>query len=124
MLVLAFDDRKGLNALQSVLEELLGDEMRFRGFDSAEKLLRFAKKQGYDIVFADAAYQDRSGLLLLGELSFRYSRTNYVAVAADPCENDALTMHHLHGGYIIKPYDRKTLADTLSHLRYPGQKAV
>jgi hypothetical protein len=35
-----------------------------------------------------------------------------------------MTLHHLHGGYIIKPYDREKLADTLSNLRYPVKNAV
>ena len=124
MLILAFDGRQGLKELQTVLKELLGDKMCFQGFESVEKLLKTAEKHGYDIVFADVTYQNRSGLLLLEELSFRCPRTNYVAVAAYPRESDALTMHNLHGGYIQKPYDRETLADTLSHLRYPINEAV
>ena len=124
MLILAFDNKRELNELQTVLKELLGDKMCFRGFDSAEKLLKASEKHGYDIVFADVAYQNRNGLLLLEELSFRCPRTNYIAVAANQRESDAMTMHHLHGGYIIKPYDRETLAVTLTHLRYPIREAV
>lgn len=63
-------------------------------------------------------------MLLLEELSIRCPMTNYVAVAADTCMGDALTMHHLHGGYIIKQYDTETLADTLSDLRFQIRKAV
>jgi DNA-binding NtrC family response regulator len=122
--ILAFDDMIGLYELKNVLKELLGDKMHFRGFDSAEKVLKAAEEHGYDIVFADVAYQNRSGMLLLGELSFRFPRTNYIGAAAIPRESDAMTLHHLHGGYIIKPYDREKLADTLSNLRYPVKNAV
>ncbi len=124
MTILAFDDRRGLYELENVLKELLGGKMHFMGFDSAEKVLRAAEKNGYDIVFADVAYQNRSGMLLLGELSFRYPRTNYIGTAAILSDSDAMTMHHLHGGYIIKPYDREILADTITNLRYPVRNAV
>jgi len=124
MRILAFDDHQGLDELQTILKELLGDKMCFHGFESADKLLKAAEKLGYDIVFADVTYQDRSGLLMLEELSFRCPRTNYVAVASDLRESDAMTMHYLHGGYIQKPYGIETLADTFSHLRYPINEAV
>lgn len=123
-MILAFDDSRGLIELEAVLKELFGDKMLFRGFDSIEKVLQAAEKQGYDIVIADVTYRNRSGMLLLGELSFRFPRTNYVGAAARSCENDAMTMHHLHGGYIIKPYDRDKLADVISNLRYPVSNAV
>lgn len=71
MLILAFDDRQGLKELETVLKELLGDKMCFQGFERADKLLKATEKHGYDIVFADVTYQDRSGLLMLEELSFR-----------------------------------------------------
>ena len=102
MLILAFDDSHGLKELETVLKGLLGDELQFRGFDSPRELLKAAEQHGYDLVFADTKYRNRSGLLLLEELSFRCPRTNYVAVAADVSESDAMTMHHLHGGYIIE----------------------
>lgn len=102
MRILAFDDRQGLNELQTILKDLLG----------------------YDIVFADVTYQDRSGLLMLEELSFRCPMTNYDAVASDLRESDAMTMHYLYGGYILKPYGVETLADTLLHLRYPIKEAA
>ena len=123
-MILAFDDSRGLIELEAVLKELFGDKMLFRGFDSIEKVLQAAEKQGYDIVIADVTYRNRSGMLLLGELSFRYPRTNYIGTAAILSESDAMTMHHLHGGYIIKPYDREILVDTLSNLRYPVKNAV
>jgi len=124
MLILALDDRQGLNDLETVLRELLGSELTFRGYDCAKKLLDTANKQGYDLVIADVQYRNQSGLLLLSELAFSHPRTNYVGAAANLSERDALTMHHLHGGYIQKPYDRETLADTLSYLRYPVKAAV
>ncbi len=49
MTILAFDDRRGLYELENVLKELLGGKMHFMGFDSAEKVLRAAEKNGYDI---------------------------------------------------------------------------
>ena len=124
MLILALDDRQGLNDLEAVLRELLGSELTFRGYDSARALLDAANRQGYDLVIADVQYRNRSGLLLLSELAFSRPRTNLVGAAAHLSERDALTMHHLHGGYIQKPYDRETLADTLSHLRYPINEAA
>ena len=124
MLILALDDRQGLNDLEAVLRELLSSELTFRGYDSARTLLDAANRQGYDLVIADVQYRNRSGLLLLSELAFSRPRTNFVGAAAYLSERDAMTMHHLHGGYIQKPYDRETLADTLSHLRYPIKEAV
>ena len=67
MTILAFDDRRGLYELEAVLKEILGDKMLFRGFDRAEQVLKAAEQYGYDIVIADVTYQNRSGMLLLGE---------------------------------------------------------
>ena len=124
MRILSFDYKTGLHELKKVLHELLGDALEFRGFNSVKRLLKAAEKQGYDMVFAEIAFQQKSGLLLLSELSFRYPKTKYVAVAAEMNDGDALTMHRLHGGYIIKPYDREILADMLRHLRFPANETV
>ena len=124
MLILAFDDQQELNKLQTVLKQILGGNLQFQGFDSIQELLKAAEKNGYDVVFADMEIQNQKGILLLGELALHYPRTNYVGTAAKLSNSDAMTMHRIHSGYIIKPYTREIVSDTLKYLRYPVKDAV
>ena len=124
MLILAFDDQQELNELHTVLKQILGGNLQFRGFDSVQELLKTAEKNGYDVVFVNMEIQNRRGVLLLGELAFRYPKTNYVGTATVLSNGDAMTMHHIHGRYIIKPYEREIISDTLNYLRYPVRETV
>ena len=124
MIVYAFDEQQGLNELNHTLKQILGADLKFRGFTSVGELLKSAKQEGYDVLFADLEIQNRRGLYLLGELRYEFPHTNFIGVAAKENQADALTLHRIHAsGYIIKPYDKETLEDSLAHLHFPLYKA-
>ncbi|MEE3450905.1 MAG: response regulator [Acutalibacteraceae bacterium] len=119
MVVYAFDEPNELKKLNKVLDQILGKNLQFRGFTSVGELLKSARHERYDVLFADLEIQNRKGLFLLGELWYEFPHTNYIGVSAKPNNADALTLHFIHAdGYIIKPYDKETLEDSLYYLRY------
>lgn len=123
MIVYAYDEHQGLKDLKQTLKQILGTDLQFRGFTSVGELLKSAKQESYDVLFADLEIQNRRGLYLLGELRYEFPHTNYIGVAVKPSQADALTLHPIHaGGYIFKPYDKDVLEDTIDHLRYPVRR--
>ncbi|MBQ1659725.1 MAG: response regulator [Clostridia bacterium] len=120
MIVYAFDEQQGLKELKRTLTQILGSELQFRGFTSVGELLKSAKREQYDVLFADLEIQNRRGLYLLGQLHYEFPHTNYIGAAIKPNQADALTLHRIHAvGYIFKPYGKETLDDSLAYLRYP-----
>ena len=120
MTAYAFDEQQGLKELNQTLKQIIGAGLQFRGFTSVGELLKSAKQEGYDVLFADLEIQNRRGLYLLGELRYEFPHTNYIGVATKASQADALTLHRIFAsGYIFKPYDKRTLKDSLAYLRYP-----
>ena len=70
MTVYAFDEQQGLKELKRTLTQILGSELQFRGFTSVGELLKSAKREQYDVLFADLEIQNRRGLYLLGQLHY------------------------------------------------------
>ena len=95
MIVYAFDEQQGLNELNHTLKQILGADLKFRGFTCGKELLKSAKQEGYDVLFADLEIQNRRGLYLLGELRYEFPHTNYIGVAAKSSQADALTLHRI-----------------------------
>ena len=120
MVVYAFDEQQGLDELEALLRENVGEKLLFSGFTNVREVLNSCKYKPYEVLFADVEIQDRSGMYLLNELYGNYPYTNYIGTASRASERDALLLHRIYaGGYLIKPYDAKMLADVLDHLRYP-----
>jgi DNA-binding NarL/FixJ family response regulator len=119
MVIYAYDSVHGLSELKKALKPILGDGLYFSGFTEPDKMINACIEKKYDIAFIDITYHGRSGMLLLGELYWRFPYSNYIGVTAEDRDGDALTLHRIHAsGYIIKPYERKSLEETLRHLRF------
>lgn len=119
MIVYAFDNQHDLNALESALKQI-ENNLDFKGYTETAQILKHAEQHNYDIIFADLEFQNRNGMLLLGQLHWMHPYSNLIGVSSRENEGDALTLHKLHASdYLIKPYDAVRLADSLRHLRFP-----
>ena len=120
MVVYAFDEQRGLEELESVLREILGEKLLFRGFTDVREVLNACRYRPYDVLFANVEIQNRSGMHLLSQMFCNDPYTNYIGTASSASESNALLLHRIHaGGYLIQPYDAEKLAETLRFLRYP-----
>jgi len=120
MTIYAYDDRKGLKMLEEALRSLFGEKLDFHGFYGTAEFLQAAKKQPYDIAFADVDFNGKSGMLLIGELNKRYPRSNFIGVTNSGSVLMALMLHQIHASdYLIKPYDTEQLLESFAQLRYP-----
>ena len=64
MIVYAFDEQQGLKELKHILKQILCEDLQFRGFTSVGELLKSAKREQYDVLFADLEIQNRRGVVL------------------------------------------------------------
>ena len=120
MIVYAYDDKQGLERLESVLKEIVSVDLVFRGFVNAADLLTEVRDSEGDIVFINAEYHRDSAMFLLSELYRLCPHSNLIGVAEKGSVHDALTLHRIHASdYIIKPYDMNYLYDSLRNLRFP-----
>lgn len=124
MTIYAYDSEQGLNELKKTLSQILGEGLYFSGFTEVGRLIDACTDKRYDAAFVDIDYLSNSGMLLLGELYRRYPNSNYIGVTSEEKEGEALTLHRIHAsGYILKPYKKETIEDTLKHLRFSVKKS-
>lgn len=125
MIVYAYDEQQGLEKLEALLREIVGNDLLFSGFTDVRSIPNACKYKPYDVLFVNVEIQERSGMYLLSEMYGNYPYTNYIGTASKASERDALLLHRIYaGGYLIKPYDAEMLGDALRYLRYPVRERI
>lgn len=118
MNIIAVDDeRHALNLLEKAIADSVNDA-RIQGFSSAKDALEFARENHVDVAFLDIEMVDMNGLALAKRLKDIHGETNIIFVTAHPSYGiDAFKLHA--SGYVIKPVNRRQVAEELRNLRNP-----
>lgn len=120
MTVLCVDDHPILLSalVQDVYYAVPGADIH--GFTNSREALAYAEEYGCDVLFCEIELYHHGGILLAEQIRRRFPRANIIFVTVCSEKEYAKEVLRLRpSGYLVKPTNRKQVAEELRNLRYP-----